>query len=202
VTTASLLAYAIALALAVATPGPAMIALIGRSVARGPKAGIRMALGIGLADVTLGALALLGLAALLRSYAWALDVLKYSAAAYLVWLGVKMWRSPPAEPAESNPATGSDVATGLAVGLSNPKAMLFHASLMPLIIDLRLLDWSSAIAILCIIFAANWSVMSAYALAAGEGGRRIRSPQRLRLLGRLAGGAMVGAAALLIARRS
>lgn len=199
-TRASLLAYAIALVLAVATPGPAMIALIARSVARGAGAGLRMALGISFADVTLGALALLGLAALLRSFAWLLDVLKYAAAFYLVWLGARMWRSPPAEAAPSIPASRSDVMTGLTVGLSNPKAMLFHASLMPLIIDLHLLNWRSAIAILGIIFAANLSVMSAYALAAGEGGRRFRSAKRLRLLSRLAGGTMVGAGALIASR--
>jgi threonine/homoserine/homoserine lactone efflux protein len=104
-TAASLFAYAIALMLAVATPGPAMIALIGRSVARGSGAGLRMALGIALADVSLGSLALVGLAALLKTEAWMLDVLKYGAAAYLVWLGVRMWRSPPvATPARSQRA--------------------------------------------------------------------------------------------------
>jgi threonine/homoserine/homoserine lactone efflux protein len=79
-TAASLLAYALALVLAVATPGPAMVALIARSVARGARAGLRMALGIAVADVVLGALTLLGLAALLASYAWLLIVLKYAGA--------------------------------------------------------------------------------------------------------------------------
>jgi threonine/homoserine/homoserine lactone efflux protein len=197
---ASFLAYALALALAVATPGPAMVALIARSLARGSRPGIRMALGIALADVMLGTLALLGLAALMMTYAWMLTVLKYAGAFYLVWLGLKMWRSPPARHPTQAPARGGDVAAGLAVGLSNPKAMLFHAALMPLIIDLRRLDWPSGFAIVAIIFCANFSVMSAYALAAGAGGRRFQALERVKWMHRLAGGAMVGAGAAIAAR--
>ena len=111
-----------------------------------------------------------------------------------------MWRSPPSPSAANEPGRSSDFATGLVVGLSNPKAMLFHASLMPLVIDLRLLDWRNAPILLGIIFASNLSVMSAYAVAAGEGGRRIRSPQRLQLFGRFAGGTMVAAAAVIVWR--
>jgi len=199
-TAASLLAYALALVLAVATPGPAMVALMARSVARGARAGLRMALGIAVADVVLGALTLLGLAALLASYAWLLIVLKYAGAAYLLWLGFKMWRSPPTQDAAGPPRRGGDFGAGLAVGLSNPKAMLFHASLMPLIIDLRLLDGPSAAAIVAIIFAANLSVMSVYALTAGTGGRHLRAPARLRSMNRIAAGAMIGAGVAIAAR--
>lgn len=199
-TAASLLAYALALVLAVATPGPAMIALIARSAARGAPSGVQMALGIAVADMILGSLALLGLAALLASYAWMLAVLKYAGAFYLLWLGIRMWRSPTAHGVADSPTSGGSTGTGLAVGLSNPKAMLFHASLMPLIIDLRLLDWPSAAAILSIIFLANFSVMSVYAVTAGAGGRRIRSSSRLKWMNRLASGAMLGAGAAIATR--
>jgi len=199
-TAASLLAYALALVVAVATPGPAMIALIARSAARGARAGAQMAFGIALADLVLGTLALLGLAALLASYAWMLTVLKYAGALYLLWLGIKMWRLPPPHDDADAPTSGGDIGTGLAFGLSNPKAMLFHASLMPLIIDLRLLDWSSAAAILSIIFLANFSVMSVYAVTAGAGGRRLRSSSRIKMMNRLSAGAMLGAGAAIAAR--
>lgn len=199
-TAGSLLAYAIALVLAVATPGPAMIALIARSAARGAGSGLRMALGIALADVMLGALALLGLVALLNAHASLLVVLKYAAATYLVWLGARMWRSQPGEQPASAGPRANDLVTGLTVGLSNPKAMLFHASLMPLIIDLRLLDWPSGLTIVAIIFTANLSVMSAYAITAGTGGQRFRSSSRLQSMNRIAGGAMIGAGAAIAVR--
>jgi threonine/homoserine/homoserine lactone efflux protein len=198
-TAASLVGYALALVLAVATPGPAMIALVARSLARGAGPGLRMAFGIALADVLLGTLALLGLAALLATYAWAVTMLKYAAAAYLLWLGVRMWRSSPIQSQAAAPAAGGDVAAGLAVGLSNPKAMLFHASLMPLIVDLRELDARSAAIILAIIFFANFGVMSAYAVLAGRGSGWFRTPARARWLNILGGGSMIGAGAIVAA---
>lgn len=186
--------------IAVATPGPAMVALIARSLARGAGPGLRMALGIALADVILGTLALLGLTALLAKASWSLAILKYAGAAYLTWLGWRMWHSPPAPPGGTAPVQDGNVAAGLAVGLGNPKAMLFHASLMPLIVDLRQLDWPSGLAIVAIIFGANLAVMSVYALAASAGGRRLRSPARIQWMSRLAGGTMVGAGIAIAAR--
>ena len=199
-TAVSLLAYAAALIVAVATPGPAMAALIARSVAQGARAGLGMALGIAIADVILGALALAGLAALLASYGWALTVLKYAAVAYLLWLGLRMWRSPPPPRGSNRPTDGRDLRAGVAVGLSNPKAVLFHASLMPLIVDLRLLDAASAAAIVAIIFGANVMVMSIYALTAGAGGQRLASSSGFRSMNRLAAGTMIGAAAAIAVR--
>ena len=196
---ASLLAYAIALILAVATPGPAMIAVLSKGVAHGTRPALTAASGVAVADVLLGALALGGLAAILALFGWVLVAIKFAAAAYLIWLGVKMWRTvPQIEP--STKAGGGDFAAGLAVALGNPKAILFHASLMPLIIDLRLLEWSSAATILLIIFTVNLTVMSGYAFLAGRGGRWLKAPARRKWMNRAAGGSMVGAGIAIAAR--
>ena len=192
---ASLLTYAAVVVIAVATPGPAMMALIARGLARGSRAALRMALGIAVGDVVLGTLALIGLAALMGLYSWLFVVLKYLAALYLVWLGVRMWRAPPVVLAAPQPAGGRDLAVGLLVALSNPKAILFHASLMPLLIDLKHIDWPTGLLVLSIIFIGNLSVMSGYALATGAGARRLRS----RWLDRVAGGVMIGTGSLIAA---
>ena len=192
---ASLLAYAAAVVIAVATPGPAMMALIARGLARGSRAALRMALGIAVGDVMLGTLALLGLAALMALYSWLFVVLKYAAALYLVWLGARMWREPPALRSMSEPTGGRDMVAGLLVALSNPKAILFHASLMPLLIDLKHIDWPTGLLVLSIIFIGNLSVMSGYALATVAGARRLRS--RSKWLERVAGGLMIGTGSLI-----
>ena len=196
---ASLIAYAVALILAVATPGPAMIAVISKGVAQGTRPALTAASGVAVADVLLGALALGGLAAILALFGWVLVVIKFAAAAYLVWLGIKMWRALPQIGTTTNTG-GGDFAAGLAVALGNPKAILFHASLMPLIIDLHVLDWSSAATILLIIFTVNLTVMSGYAVLAGRGGRWLRTPARLKWMNRAAGGSMVGAGVAIAAR--
>jgi threonine/homoserine/homoserine lactone efflux protein len=198
--TASLFAYALALLLAIATPGPAMIAVISRGIAQGSRPALLMAVGVAVADVILGALALFGLAALMTMFSWLSIVVKYAGAAYLIWLGIRMWRAPPAASNETAATGRRDLLLGMTIALSNPRAILFHASLMPLIIDLRLLSWWSAGAILAIILLANLLVMSGYALVAGAGGRRFRSSVHLKWMSWLAGGSMIGAGSLIAAR--
>jgi len=199
-TTASLIAYALALMLAVATPGPAMLAVIGRGLANGTRAALLMAAGVAVADVLLGSLALLGLAALMAAFSWLFFVVKYAGAAYLIWLGIRMWRTARAPAPQPSPTGKRDFIVGMAIALSNPKAILFHASLMPLIIDLRLLDQGSALVILAIIFSANLVIMSAYALLAGRGAAWFRTPGRMRWLNLAGGGSMVGAGVIVAAR--
>jgi len=66
-------------------------------------------------------------------------VLKIAGAAYLMWLGIKMWRRPStgAVPVASAPPkirTVRAAATGLALGLSNPQAIVFYVALLPAVI--------------------------------------------------------------------
>lgn len=198
-TSASLLAYALALLLAVATPGPAMISVTGTGLSQGPKPALLIAAGIAIADCILGALALLGLATLMATFFWLVTIIKYAGAAYLIWLGIRMWRAPTAVSSKAS-GSRSHFLLGMTVGLSNPKAILFHASMMPLIIDLRLLDRSSGAAVIAIIFGANLLGMGAYAILAGNGSRWFRTPKRLAWLNRVGSGSMLGAGALIVVR--
>ena len=199
---AALFAYAAALLLAVMTPGPAMFAVISTGLARGGGPAVATGAGVALADVVLATLALLGLAALAQSAGWLFAVVKYAGAAYLIWLGIRMWRADPR--LENHPAArsgrGRAFALGVSVGLGNPKAILFHASLMPLILDLADLTPSAAAAILAIVLSTNLAVMSGYGVAAGSAQRWFRTPRRLRWMNRLGGGAMIGTAAAITAR--
>jgi threonine/homoserine/homoserine lactone efflux protein len=198
-TSASLLAYALALLLAVATPGPAMISVTGTGLSQGPKPALVMAAGIAIADCILGALALLGLATLMATFFWLVTIIKYAGAAYLIWLGIRMWRAPAAFSTRAN-GSKRHFLLGMTVGLSNPKAILFHASMMPVIIDLRLLDRQSGTAVLAIIFCANLLGMGAYAILAGNGSRWFCTAGRLAWLNRVGSGSMLGAGALIVVR--
>lgn len=199
-TIGSYMAYALALIVAVATPGPAMLAVIGRSLSHGFRPAMMLTAGIAIADVMLGSLALAGLAALMAAYAWLFEVVKYGGAAYLLWLGVRMWRAP-VDTSRQEPQLGrKGLAAGMAIALANPKAILFHASLMPLILDIGSLDWRATAAILSMIFCVNLIVMGGYAFLAGRGSGWFTAPSRQRWLNRLGGGSMVGAGAIAAAR--
>ncbi len=201
--TAGLLAYAFALLLAVATPGPAMFAVISTGVARGFRPAFAAGLGVALGDVLLVSLALLGLVALAAAFGWVFAVLKYAGAAYLIWLGVKMWRSAATMSATSPAGAGGFVRSfgmGSAIALGNPKAILFHASLMPLLLDVSALAVSGAGVIIGVVFAINLVTMSAYAALSGGASGWFQTPARLRWMNRVAGGAMAGTGVVIASR--
>src|SRR5690242_16975576 len=82
-------------------PGPAVIYIVGRSVAQGRKAGMVSVLGIYTATFTHVIAAALGLSVLLLSSALAFSIVKYAGAAYLIWLGLRKLFGPP-EVADAN----------------------------------------------------------------------------------------------------
>lgn len=201
--TAALAAYALALLIATATPGPAMLAVLSTGVGRGPRRALAVVAGVTLGDALLLLLVLAGLAALAAAFGWLFAVIKYGGAAYLVWLGIRMWRAAPEEglaPAAAGGGLGRDALLGVAVSVGNPKGILFHLSLMPLILDLSQLTPARAAVLVGIVLAVNVAVMGGCALLAGEASRWFRTPKRMRLLNRVAGGTMVGTGALVAAR--
>src|SRR5262249_34319331 len=89
--------------------------------------------------VILIALSMFGIGALLQaSIAW-LTVLKWVGGAYLVWLGIQVWRSPPMELRETGEREErrgwSLFKDGLLSAVTNPKALLFFAAFLPQFID-------------------------------------------------------------------
>lgn len=89
----SILTAYIAYIIAVLSPGPAVFAIIGISMTQGRKAGILMALGIYAGSATWAAAATLGLAALLHTYAIALEIMRVLGGLYLLYLAYKAFRA-------------------------------------------------------------------------------------------------------------
>jgi homoserine/homoserine lactone efflux protein len=85
------------------------------------------------------ALSMFGIGALLKTSLLWLTVLKWVGGAYLVWLGVQVWRSPPLGEGRAQAAAPRSGASlfrqGLLSAVSNPKAVLFFAAFLPQFID-------------------------------------------------------------------
>jgi threonine/homoserine/homoserine lactone efflux protein len=85
------------------------------------------------------ALSMLGIGALLQASAGALAVLKLVGGAYLVWLGIQLWRAPAIhlQPAAAKAdKRGVELfRQGLLTAVSNPKALLFYGAFLPQFID-------------------------------------------------------------------
>jgi threonine/homoserine/homoserine lactone efflux protein len=95
--------------------------------------------GGALGFVALIALSMLGIGALLKASANALTILKLLGGAYLVWLGVQLWRAPAIrlkpDAASAGAAGAGMFRQGLLTAVSNPKALLFYGAFLPQFID-------------------------------------------------------------------
>jgi threonine/homoserine/homoserine lactone efflux protein len=121
------------------TPGPAVVYIVARTLAQGRACGLASVLGVALGNLGNAIGAALGLAALFAISSAAFTVVKWAGAAYLVWLGVRMWRSKPAGAADAPQAPAQPLARvfrdGFVVALLNPKTTLFFAAFLPQFMD-------------------------------------------------------------------
>lgn len=193
-----------ALALAAASPGPAVAAIVARVIARGHKGLWPFILGIIITDVIWLALTVLGLAMLAQTFQEVFLVIRYLGAAYLLWMAWKFWTTPAeaitGAPLEVRKGTLSSLMGGLAIGLGNPKAMVFYLALLPNLIDLNMVT-PLVFAELCgLTFAVLSVVFSTYIIAAVRARRLLSSPRALRYVNRGTGVVMAGAAVAVAAR--
>jgi amino acid exporter len=131
-----LLAYSACL-LGLASPGPNVLAVLGTAMAEGRRAGIALALGIAAGSVLWALMTAAGLSALVASYAAALIVIKIFGGLYLLWLAFKAFRAAASAHAiattvERQRSPRAYVLRGLAIQMTNPKAVLAWIAIMSL----------------------------------------------------------------------
>jgi homoserine/homoserine lactone efflux protein len=181
------------------SPGPGAMTSMSAGLRYGYWAALRAILGLQAALIIQLAIVAAGLGALLATSALAFDVVKFSGAAYLIWLGIQKWRSPPHEIDES----GAPVAPrglflqGLLVNLGNPKAIIFVAALVPQFVDPLRPQWPQFLIIGLTMCTVDTVVMSGYALLVSRLRRWLHDPKALRAQNRFFGGVFVAAGVLL-----
>lgn len=128
--------------LAVASPGPDFAIVVRESVAFGRRAGVFTALGVGAGIFVHVAYSLLGIGLIVSQSIVLFNALKWLAAAYLLYIGIKALRAKPADPARAELSLEQVVrspraafATGFVTNGLNPKATLFFLSLFTVVID-------------------------------------------------------------------
>lgn len=125
--------------IATASPGPAVLAIIGTSISRGRSSGMALALGVLTGSYIWAMLTAAGLSALIRSYGQALIVLKIAGGLYLLWLAFNalkaaLRKEPPKDIAENGvtPSLRRLYLKGLGIHLTNPKAIFSWIMLVSL----------------------------------------------------------------------
>lgn len=193
-TVESWIALVVALVVLGLTPGPAWAAVVATAAARGVAPAVAMALGIALGDVAFVLAAVFGLAALVELVGGLFLAVKWAGAAYLIWLGIRLWRSPGAAvPAAAVPARRrSAFVAGFVLTLGNPKVIAFYLGFLPAFLDLRVLDGGAVALLAATAFTVIAGFLSAYALAAAASRRLMSGERSARWLGRAAGTTLVG----------
>ena len=121
------------------TPGPNSLLALTNGALHGHRRTLWTVAGGALGFVAVIALSMLGIGALLQTSASALLVLKWVGGAYLVWLGIQLWRAPPLQLKPSAdapfPRRSQLFRQGLFAAVSNPKALLFYGAFLPQFLD-------------------------------------------------------------------
>jgi threonine/homoserine/homoserine lactone efflux protein len=121
------------------TPGPNSLLALTHGALHGHRRTLYTVAGGALGFTALIGLSMLGIGALLQTSARALTLLKWIGGAYLVWLGVQLWRDPPirlgADTAAPRAHGGAMFRQGLLTAVSNPKCLLFYGAFLPQFID-------------------------------------------------------------------
>lgn len=196
----TLLAFTLAMFLLSVTPGPGFLMVVARALADGFKAGLAAIAGLVLGDLLFLLLAILGMSALAAVLGEFFLAVKILGAAYLIWLGVKTWRSRPRLPQMAEPeAAGRSMPhwrsalLGFFVTLGNPKVILFYGALVPTFVDVTALTAADVAAMVLVVAAMLFLVVGFYAWLAARAGRMVRSERAVSWLNRLTGGVLVGA---------
>lgn len=193
------LAFVAASAILLAIPGPTILLVISTALSQGRRAAAASVAGVALGDFTAMTASMLGLGALLAASATLFTALKWIGAAYLIWLGVKLWRAPVGEaaaaPAAEEPPGRIFLQTYVVTAL-NPKSILFFVAFLPQFLDLgRPLFAQMAIFETTFLILASLNA-AAYALLAARARGAIRRPEVRRWVNRAGGSLMIGAGIL------
>jgi threonine/homoserine/homoserine lactone efflux protein len=191
-----LLIFAFAALAMNAAPGPSNLYVLSRSLAQGSAAGLVSALGLALGSLFHVALAVAGLAALLR-YAPALyDAIRLAGALYLIYLGIKLLRSPhsaaPVQAGARRPLLRVLLDAAL-VEILNPKTALFFLAFLPQFVEPAAGPAAPQFLLLGLIVTLTALPCDAAVALAGAGlARAFAAQAKRRWPGRLAGATLIG----------
>ncbi|MDJ0825629.1 MAG: LysE family translocator [Rhodobacter sp.] len=190
-TTLDLALYAGALAILFLTPGPVWVAMVARTLSGGFHAAWPLALGVVVGDAVWPLIAVLGVAWLVSTFAGAMAVLKWTAAAIFLIMGTLILRhadrSIAGDSRLTRPGMWAGFAAGVAVILSNPKAILFYMGVLPGFFDLTRVTAPDILAIVFLSMLVPLIGNLIFALFIDRARRLLTSPKALKRTNLIAG---------------
>jgi threonine/homoserine/homoserine lactone efflux protein len=195
-------AFLLITAVLIVVPGPIVTLVISTGATQGVRAALTTVAGTTVGNVVLLAVIAVGLNWVVAHAGLLFEALRWTGAAYLVWLGVQAWRSAGRAGEALEDSGRRRFLRGLVVALSNPKTIFFFTAFLPQFVDPKL-PAAPQLAAMCMASALMAVVTdSAWGIAAGLGRAWLMKPRRVKFLRRLSGGVLIGGGIwLMLARR-
>lgn len=192
-------AFTAATTILLVIPGPTILLVVSYALGQGWRSALPMAIGVAFGDFTAMTVSLLGLGALLATSATIFTALKWVGAAYLVWLGIKLWRAGgtlQASPRSDRATALKMVGHAWIVTALNPKGITFFVAFLP-----QFINPTAPFLTQMIIFEATFLVLAfanvlVYALVASRARAAIRNQSLIRTVNRVGGSLLIGAGIL------
>ena len=195
----SYLIYCGLYAVAIAVPGPGVIAIVARALGSGFRATFPATLGILMGDLILMTLSAFGLALVAQAMGHLFLIVKIAGGLYLFYLAYKYWTAKVEDVGEVVPqSTGRGVLAYLGLTLGNPKAIAFFVALLPVAVNPRELNLIGYLQLCAATFVLIPAITLGYAALAAQLSRFVASRKARQRINKGAGAVMAGAGCLIM----
>lgn len=192
-------------AISILSPGPAFLVAIRNGMSSGVRRVAVSSLGNIVGLFVVAGTAVLGLGVVLETSEWLFTALKFFGAGYLIYLGIRQWRSRESLAMADITAPARSVTyvfgEGLLVALSNPKAILFFTALFPQFLDTGVPLWPQFTIMVGTFMALSFCTLVIYGGLARRIAGLFGSARRVRWLNRIVGSAFIGLGVALLRLR-
>lgn len=167
-----------------AIPGPNNFMLMRLGMRRGRAVAMAAGLGTTLSCIVWCAAAALGLAALLAAAPWLYKFLRIGGGLYLLWFAIAIWRARPEGPGVESEAVGGTrfgpaFWQGFAINMTNPKSVLYFASIFSAYVGPNTPLWLHAAAVVIVVVTCQlWQVAMAFLFSARRAAAAYARAQR------------------------
>lgn len=190
------LTFAAATTVLLVIPGPTILLVVSYALGQGWRSAGPMAVGVALGDLTAMTFSMLGLGALLATSATLFVALKWIGAAYLVWLGIKLFRA--GGTLDAKPRTATTPPLRMAghawlVTALNPKSLTFFVAFLPQFLDPAGSFWHQMAIFEATFVGLAFANAFGYALLASRARSAFSSEGVIRAFNRIGGSLLVGA---------
>jgi len=188
------LLFVVVATVTILSPGPGVILTLSNAIRHGLSGSVGGIVGIAIGTFIVAGISATGLGLLLATSSLAFSILKFVGAAYLLYLGIKLWRSPTVRVSTGHgdkKAVRKQFFEGLALQLTNPKAVFFFLSVFPQFIDFTASSMSQFTVLVVTYSTLVIAIHLVYAYLATSARGWLSSEKGGRLVNRLGGATFV-----------